>query len=88
MIEIPVRRNKSPILLIKKALVAAFPACTRVYQKPINKYEHKPTPSQPRNSTNKFPDDTNKSIKNVNKDKYDIKRLKYGSVYMYTQEYR
>jgi len=33
----PDKKNKSPTLLIKKALVAAFPACTRVYQNPINK---------------------------------------------------
>jgi len=33
----PVSRNKSPILFIKKALVAAFPAWALVYQKPISK---------------------------------------------------
>jgi len=76
VIEIPTKKNKSPTLLIKKAFVAAFPAWARVYQNPINKYEHNPTPSQPKNKTNKLLDETRTSIKNVNKDKYDIKRDK------------
>lgn len=69
MREIPVKKNKSPILLIKKAFVAALPAWARVYQKPINKYEQRPTPYQPKNKTNKLLDDTKSSIKNVNNDK-------------------
>ena len=65
----PESKNKSPILLITKAFVAALPAWARVCQKPISKYEQRPTPSQPINKTNKFPDETNKSIKNVKNDK-------------------
>jgi hypothetical protein len=36
-VAIPDNKNRSPTLLIKKALVAALHACARVYQKPINK---------------------------------------------------
>lgn len=78
----PVNKNKSPILLMMNAFVAAFPACARVYQKPIKRYEQSPTPSQPKNKTNKLLEDTNKSIKNVNKDRYDMNRAKNGSVYI------
>lgn len=85
---IPVNKNKSPILLIMKAFVAALPAWALVYQNPIKRYEQRPTPSQPKNKISKLPDDTNKSIKNVNNDKYDIKRDKKGSVYMYALEYK
>lgn len=65
----PVNRNRSPTLLIRKALVAAFPAWARVYQKPISRYEHRPTPSQPRNSTSRFAEETSTSMKKVNNDK-------------------
>jgi tmRNA-binding protein len=65
----PDSKNKSPTLLIKNAFVAAFPACTLVYQNPINKYEHSPTPSHPRNRTRKLLDATSSNIKNVNKER-------------------
>jgi hypothetical protein len=41
----PISKPKSPTLLKIKAFNAALFACIRVYQKLINKYEHKPTPS-------------------------------------------
>ncbi len=88
MYAMPVNKNRSPILLIIKAFVAAFPAWALVYQNPIKRYEQRPTPSQPKNRTSKLPDDTNRSIKNVNNDKYDINRDKNGSVYIYTLEYK
>ena len=48
----------------------------RSVQKLINKKEHKPTPSQPIKSWIKLPEETNKSIKKVNKDKKERKRAK------------
>jgi len=78
----PVNKNKSPILLIIKAFVAALPAWARVYQNPIKRYEQSPTPSQPKNKTNKFPEDTSNSMKKVNNERYDMNRDKNGSVYM------
>lgn len=66
---IPNNKLTSPILLIINAFIAALFAAILVYQKLINKYEHKPTPSQPINNCKKFPAVTNKIIKKVNKDK-------------------
>lgn len=49
--------------------MAAFTAKILVYQKLINKKEHKPTPSQPTNNCKKLSAVTKINIKNVNKDK-------------------
>jgi len=62
-------KNTSAILFIIIALRAALVAKTRVYQKLINKKEHKPTPSQPMKSCTKLSEVTSTNIKNVNKDK-------------------
>ena len=76
---IPIVRAKSAIRLTTNALIAALFACKRVYQKLIKRYEHKPTPSQPRNKITKLSPVTKVNIKKVNNDKYDIKRGKWGS---------
>jgi hypothetical protein len=65
----PVNKNKSPTLFTKKAFVAALPACILVYQKPINKYEQRPTTYQPKNKTNKLEEETNNNIKKVNNER-------------------
>jgi hypothetical protein len=62
-------KNTSAILFIIIAFKAALLANILVNQKFINKYEHKPTPSQPTNNCIKLDDVTNISIKKVNKDK-------------------
>lgn len=62
-------KKKSPIRFISMALIAALFACTLVNQKLINKYEDKPTPSQPKKSCKKLFAVTRSSIKNVNRDK-------------------
>jgi len=59
---------KSLILLTINAFNPLEIASTRVYQKLINKYEHKPTPSQPKNNCNKLSPVTNKSINTVKKE--------------------
>jgi hypothetical protein len=56
------------------AFIAALLACIRVYQKLINKYEQRPTPSQPIKSCNRLFPETRINIKNVKKDRYDINR--------------
>jgi hypothetical protein len=76
---IPIVSAKSAMRLTTNALMAALFACNRVYQKLIKRYEHKPTPSQPRNKITKLSPVTNVNIKKVNNDKYDIKRGKWGS---------
>jgi len=43
-----------------------------VFQKLINKKEHKPTPSHPKNNIIKLEETTSIVIKNVNKVRYDI----------------
>jgi hypothetical protein len=46
---IAIRRDMSPILFTITAFKLALRAKVLVYQKPINKYENIPTPSQPMN---------------------------------------
>jgi len=55
--------------------MAAKFALIRVNQKLINKYEHKPTPSHPKNNTKKFPELTNIIIKKVNNAIYVVNFL-------------
>ena len=76
---IPIVKAKSATRFTTKALIAALFAWRRVYQKLISKYEHNPTPSQPRNNITKLSPVTNINIKNVNKDKYDINLGRCGS---------
>lgn len=79
---IPVKIKKSPIRLTSMAFKADFNAGRRVFQKLINKYEHKPTPSQPKNKTIKLSEVTRINIKKTNKHKYEINLGKLGSEYM------
>lgn len=44
------KNKKSLIRLTIKAFIPLLTASIRVYQKLISKYEHKPTPSQPKNN--------------------------------------
>jgi len=59
--------KKSPILFISIALIADLFAWSLVLQKLINKKEHKPTPSHPKNKVIKLEDNTKIHIKKVNK---------------------
>ena len=47
---IPRANPKSPTLFTTNALIAALFADSFLNQNPIKKYEHKPTPSQPKNN--------------------------------------
>ena len=49
-------------------------AVGRVYQKPISRYETRPTASQPKNSCRKLLDITSIIIENVNSEMYEKKR--------------
>ena len=51
------------------AFTAAFTAKKRVYQKLIDKNEHKPTPSHPKNNCKKLSAVTKMIIKKVKRDK-------------------
>lgn len=72
-------KNTSAILFISMALIAALLANKRVSQKLISKYEHTPTPSQPKNNCKKLPALINTNIKKVNNDKYDKNFMRLGS---------
>ena len=63
-------KQASPTLLTIKAFIAALFANTLVFQKPINKYEHIPTPSQPRNSRTRLSALTKTNIKKLKSERY------------------
>lgn len=73
--------------LTRTAFNAAFVAFIRVYQKLIKRYEHKPTPSQPKKSCKKLSAVTNDTIKKVKNDIYDINLHRCGSDPIYSDEY-
>ena len=58
---------RSPTRLTRKALRFAKIAVGFSYQKPISRYETRPTPSQPKNSCRKLLAVTNISMANVNR---------------------
>ena len=65
--KMPSAKPKSPIRLTRNALIAAALALSRLYQKPISRYEHRPTPSQPKNIWAKFSAVTSISMEKVNR---------------------
>jgi hypothetical protein len=66
---IPNARPKSPTRFTSIALIDDFPACIRLFQKPIKRKEAKPIPSQPKNITTKLSAVTKNNIKPVKRDK-------------------
>lgn len=76
----PKVKAKSLIRLTINAFMADLFACSRVNQKLISKYEHNPTPSQPKNNKIKLSPVIKIIIKNVNNDKYAINRAIWGSL--------
>ena len=62
----PNKNPKSPTRLTKKAFKFAYIAVGFLYQKPISKYDTKPTASQPKNNCMKLFAITSISIEKVN----------------------
>ena len=60
-------KPKSPTRLVTNAFLPAVAADCRVCQNAIRKYEHVPTPSQPRNVTSRFSPSTSISIEKANR---------------------
>ena len=60
-------KPQSPTRLVTKAFLPARAADARVCQKEISRYEHVPTPSQPRNVTSRFSPSTSSSIEKANR---------------------
>src|SRR5581483_6475605 len=77
--KMPSAKPKSPTRLTMKALIAAALAEGRVYQKPISRYDARPTPSQPKNSCRKLLAVTSISMAKVNSDRNEKKRGRCGS---------
>ena len=59
-------KPKSPTRLTRNAFRFAKIALSRLNQKPISRYETRPTASHPKNSCRKLFDITSMSIENVN----------------------
>ena len=64
---IPSRNPKSPIRFTMKAFLPASAADGFVYQKPMSRYEHSPTPSHPTNRSRRLSASTSVSIANMNR---------------------
>ena len=62
----PRRNPKSPTRLTRKALRLANMAVGRVYQKPMSRYDTRPTASQPKNNWRKLLDITSINMAKVN----------------------
>ena len=67
-------KPKSPTRLTRKAFRLANTAVGFLNQKPISRYETRPTASQPKNSCRKLLLITSISIENVNSEMYEKKR--------------
>ena len=65
--KMPSMKPKSPTRLTTNALIAAALALGRSYQKPISRYEARPTPSQPKNICTRLSAVTSISMKKVNR---------------------
>src|SRR5579862_1127030 len=63
----PSVKPKSPMRLTMNALLPALAFAHSLYQKPINAYEHNPTPSQPTNISSRLSASTRVSIAKVNR---------------------
>ena len=70
---------QSPIRLVTNAFLPATAALLRVCQNEMRKYEHAPTPSQPRKVTKRFSPSTNMSIEKTNRLRYKKNFGNFGS---------
>src|SRR6185436_2774480 len=70
-----------------KAFCAASAGQPFSYQKPIKRYEHRPTPSQPTKSPSRLDESTRISIANTNRFRYAKNFALPGSCAMYPIEY-
>src|SRR5262245_59503963 len=68
---VPRMNAKSPTRLTMNAFIPASVADCFLYQKPISRYEHRPTPSQPTKSIGKFDPSTSTSMNAANRFRYE-----------------
>ncbi|MNT85260.1 hypothetical protein D3C72_2254000 [compost metagenome] len=64
---IPSKKAASPIRLVMNAFIPAAAFSLSVNQKPISKYEQRPTPSQPTNITSKLSPRTSNNMLKMNR---------------------
>ena len=68
---VPRIRPASPTRFTMKAFLPASAALFFSYQKPMSRYEQRPTPSQPTNMRGRLPPSTRSSMKKVNRLRYE-----------------
>jgi hypothetical protein len=68
---IPRMKPKSPMRLTMNAFLPASEADCFLNQKPMSRYEQRPTPSQPTNITGKFAPSTSTSMNEANRFRYE-----------------
>src|SRR5262249_55416760 len=85
----PSTNPKSPMRLTMKAFLPASEADVFWNQKPMSRYEQRPTPSQPTNITRKFEPRTSTSMNEANRFRYEKYRAYSlsASSCMYAVEY-
>src|SRR3954453_6664273 len=81
-------KPKSPTRLVMKAFLPATAAELCSNQNEMSRYEHRPTPSQPRKVRRKLEPSTSTSIDAAKRLRYAKNRLKRGSPCMYPTAYR
>jgi hypothetical protein len=67
---IAIMKPQSPTRLVMKAFLPAVAALSRSCQNAMRKYEHVPTPSQPRKVTSRFSPSTRMSMLKANRFRY------------------
>ncbi len=77
----------SPIAFMMNAFLAAATAVGRSHQKPISRYDERPTRPQPASRMMKSPASTSTSIENTKRFRYAKKRRSSRSPCMYPIEY-
>ena len=85
-IKIPIMNPKSPVRVVMNAFLPASEAIFFSNQKPIKRYEVKPTSSQKTNSSRKLLAITNPNMEKVKSDKKEKNRENRGSPAIYPTE--
>ena len=77
--KMPSTMPTSPIAFMTNAFLAAATAVGRCHQKPISRYEERPTRPQPASRKTKFPASTSSSIENTKRLRYAKNRFSSSS---------
>src|ERR1051325_8107438 len=83
---IPMKNPRSPSLVVTNAFFAASAADGLKYQKPMRRYEARPTNSQQTNNSKRLLAMTKPSMAEANNERNVKKRVKFSSCAMYPME--